>query len=585
MNLRHFFFFTCYLALVSNAYPLTVSRWNRSYIPMKLQPYLQKVGEQFSLDSPSVPESIRRKLKAPPARFWISGQGHRWSLGHDSFELTTKHGYQISYASASGMPYGPGSCISGDTRGAVWICTDRGAVRFDLNAAGADRWQFFNSRRWLPDDKVVNIVGDAGGSVWLITETGIARIAFRLMTLHHKAAYFEERIQKRHWRHSMVAASNFLRPGDPASNQTVSSDNDGLWTAMYMASQCYQHAATKDPVAKRRAQASLQALMKLESITGIPGFPARSWVLKSEPQPRDGEWHDTPDGAARWKGDTSSDEIVGHIYGYSVYFDVMADEVEKKQIAAVVGRIVGSIMDNGWYLLDLDKKPTNWGKWSIEYFQSPDGIGPADAPLNALEILAFLRTAHHMTGDDKFLRGYRDLIENFAYDRLALRYKEHGNSPETNHSDDELAVLPYYCLLKYETDAELRKTYLQSLRHFYAVERPERNPLWNFIYAAMADTGDFDLSDSVWTLQRIPMDLVSWNTPNSFRWDVQVRHFDDRFRKPQSVLPLPPDERAIMKWNGNPYALDGGGNGTHEDDGAFFLLPYWMGRYYQFIQE
>ncbi len=575
----------CFLAVASPADAQKTSLLNQSHVPLKLQPYLQKTGKQFPQETSSVPESILRKLKASPARFWTSSQGDRWSLTQDGFEVATKTGYRMSYGRVSGMPYGPGSCISGDTSGAVWICTDRGAVRFDLNATGNDRWQFFNSRRWLLDDTVVNIVGDAGGNIWLLTATGVARIAFRPMTLLQKADYFGERIRQRHWRHGMVASSTLLTPGDVSSNQMVSSDNDGLWTAMYMAAQCYQYATTKAPEAKRRAQASLQAMMKLESITAISGLPARSWILNSEPQPRDGEWHDTLDGTARWKGDTSSDEIVGHIYGYSVYFDLVADKTEKKQIAAVVDRIVGSIMDNGWYLLDVDKKPTTWGKWSPEYFHSPDGLGPADAPLNALEILSFLRTANHMTGDDRFLRGYRDLVGNFGYDRLTLRYKEHGNSPDTNHSDDELAALPYYCLLKYETDDELRKTYLRSLTHFREVERPERNPLWNFIYAAATGSLDFSRDDSVWTLQRIPLDLVSWNTLNSFRWDVQVRQDGDRFRRPQSLLPLPPDERAIMKWNGNPYALDGGGNGSQEDDGAFFLLPYWMGRYYRLIEE
>jgi hypothetical protein len=38
-----------------------------------------------------------------------------------------------------------------------------------------------------------------------------------------------------------------------------------------------------------------------------------------------------------------------------------------------------------------------------------------------------------------------------------------------------------------------------------------------------------------------------------------------------------------MKWNGNPYALDGGSDGRERDDGAFILLPYWMGRYHRFI--
>jgi hypothetical protein len=34
-----------------------------------------------------------------------------------------------------------------------------------------------------------------------------------------------------------------------------------------------------------------------------------------------------------------------------------------------------------------------------------------------------------------------------------------------------------------------------------------------------------------------------------------------------------------MKWNSNPFDIDGGSGGRGEDDGAAFLLPYWMGRY------
>jgi hypothetical protein len=38
-----------------------------------------------------------------------------------------------------------------------------------------------------------------------------------------------------------------------------------------------------------------------------------------------------------------------------------------------------------------------------------------------------------------------------------------------------------------------------------------------------------------------------------------------------------------MKWNGNPFIVDGGGAGRSEDDGGFFLLPYWLGRYHGFL--
>ncbi len=38
-----------------------------------------------------------------------------------------------------------------------------------------------------------------------------------------------------------------------------------------------------------------------------------------------------------------------------------------------------------------------------------------------------------------------------------------------------------------------------------------------------------------------------------------------------------------MKWNGNPYRLDGGNDGRSEDDGAFYLIAYWLGRYHGLV--
>lgn len=81
------------------------------------------------------------------------------------------------------------------------------------------------------------------------------------------------------------------------------------------------------------------------------------------------------------------------------------------------------------------------------------------------------------------------------------------------------------------------------------------------------------------------MDLVEWDVRNSHRLDVAVNPQADRFGRQQSFVVLPYDELPIMKWNGNPYRLDGGNGGRSEDDGAYFLLPYWMGRYHRLLGE
>jgi hypothetical protein len=86
------------------------------------------------------------------------------------------------------------------------------------------------------------------------------------------------------------------------------------------------------------------------------------------------------------------------------------------------------------------------------------------------------------------------------------------------------------------------------------------------------------------TLERIPMDMIEWTVQNSHRIDLKLRPEKDRFNRSQLAEVPPPDERPVAKWNSNPYRPDGGSGGSGEDDGAYFLLPYWMGRYHGWVE-
>jgi len=47
---------------------------------------------------------------------------------------------------------------------------------------------------------------------------------------------------------------------------------------------------------------------------------------------------------------------------------------------------------------------------------------------------------------------------------------------------------------------------------------------------------------------------------------------------------LPPSERGVIRWDENPWKAVQGDGGNTESDGVWWLLPYWMGRYYGYIQ-
>lgn len=517
----------------------------------------QKRAAQFSLSDLAAPLPVRQTNQAVP---WAGEPG----------------------------PVSDLQVFAREKNGAIWLGGIQGAARFDERARERwSRWQYFHGRRWLADNAVQNIWVDPSAphsKIWIRTQTGASLIEWVPLSLAEKADIFNERIEKRHIRHGFVSGTFLSSPGGTNSSQTYSNDNDGLWTAMYLAAESYRHAVTKSRTARDHADRAARALLRLEEITGIPGFPARSFISRNELLPGEGEWHDTPDGKWKWKGDTSSDELVGHYYGYALYYDLAAGPSEKAEVRQVIARMTDYLMAHDYDLLDVDQKPTRWGQWSERYFQTEEG--KYEAPLRSLELLAFLKTAFHITANPKYQAAYLDRISRGYADRLRQYRRWDGGGGEINFSDDELAYLSYHPLLQYEKDPVRRQPYLDSLRFTWAQVRSDRNPLWNYISGA-SGAGRLTAEvreESLLTLRRIPLDLVEWTVDNGHRQDIKLRPGKDRFGKQEMMEVLAPDERPVQKWNANPYRLAGGGGGQGEDDGTFFLLPYWMGRYHGWVR-
>ncbi|MBL8293140.1 MAG: hypothetical protein JNN08_14935 [Bryobacterales bacterium] len=463
--------------------------------------------------------------------------------------------------------------------GVTWKTARRGLVREE--PARPPR-QYFNGRRYLLDDDVQHIQWDAERTgVWVRTRSGVTHIAMTPMTLEEKARYFEQRLRARHDRHGYIADSALRIPGDVSSNQTHTNDNDGLWTAIYVGAQAFRYAVTKDPDAMARGKRAMEAMLFLEQVTGRSGLPARSHITRSENRGDGGVWHWTPDGQIEWKADTSSDEIVGHFYAFALAWDLLPDPTLRPRVAATARRMMDHIAANGWNLIDVHGQPTYWGRWSPEYFATPRGR--ADSPLNALELLSFLKVAHHITGESRYQRLYEEVAWKMGYAEICAQLNQRRHT--INYSDEELAMLPFYLLFRYERDPKLRAVYERALDQWWENIQREHNPLWTFIYQTAKPRAKTDLNAAVETLYRIPMDLIAWRVENSWRDDIQWAGAPDRFNRREAATWLPPDERPVMKWNGNPFIVDGGNDGRREDDGAFFLLPYWMGRYEKLIVE
>lgn len=552
------------------------------------------------------PSALGRPLRVDPGNdgIWVSASLGALGVRFGQQPIVVALGHQVRRALAQGttaylatarglLTVGPGGVVS---RGAqavpvedihdllvmegqeLWAATSRGVWRSTL---GERQMHYYHGRRYLPHPFCRALLRTRESTVWVATAAGLAHLAELPQTLEEKTARFEHRVRQRHQRlDGYVTSSHLRRVGDLSTNVPQPSDNDGLWTGMYLAAQCYRYAATSQEEARCFAHQALAAMEQLEAVTTIPGFPTKAIIRPDDPIQHQTRmpWASSADGEWLWKADCSSDEIVGHFYAYALYFDLVAGPQERARVAQLVARITDHIIDNGFYLIGPDGKPTEWGVWAPEMLNGP---WKSQQGLNSLEILSHLRTAHHITADQRYMAAYYELIRIHQYAENTRQQKI--NLPgHINHSDDELAFLSYYPLLKYEDDPQLRAIYLESLEHNWQIERPERNPLWNLIYGVLTGR-ECDLAYSVRTLREIPMDLISWDVDNSGRQDLQLDAESGRSGELQSVDVLPYDELPIAKWNSNPYRVVGGGGGQEEDDGTYYLLPYWMARYYRLI--
>jgi hypothetical protein len=482
--------------------------------------------------------------------------------------------------------------------GDVWVGSPHG---LQLLARDATRWRVFHSQRWLPSDDVRQLSLATDGSLLVRTSGGTVRFRREEISLEAKMNAIDEMLQRYHVRSGFVSEISLPTPGDLSTAQMQeSNDNDGLWTCMYLAGEAFRYGSTGDPQAKQNARRSLEAIMFLERVSTIPGFVARSVIPReSDPKRHGGEWHPSADGKWWWKADTSSDEVVGHYFAYHVYYNVAADDAERAEIRPYVERITDHILDHGLHYVGPPGKPTTWGVWS------PEGLNHdlrriGDRGLNSLEILSHLKVAEQIVGKPRYTEKLKELIAEHGYATNTVLQKQVWPPHLVNHSDDELAFLAYYPLVVLERDVHLRKVYLASVRRSWMIERPEHSPLFNYIYAAalQANTwfdpskrpdqayvapAEYDAAESLDWFRDVPSDTTVWTVKNSHRRDITLVG-NNRERRPRGMNVLPASERRVMRWNGDPYTLDGGSGGRERDDGHAILLPYWMGRYHRFLE-
>ncbi|MFB3787797.1 MAG: two-component regulator propeller domain-containing protein [bacterium] len=531
----------------------------------------------------------------PGGRLWVGELG-----GIDIFE----NGVRVDTLTAEDdLPYYDVRALAHAPDGRMWIGTGLGAARYQDGL-----WSLRHSRRWLLNDEVRDIAFDSEGAAWIATAAGVSAIKNRWMTLHGKAEYYLDICLKRHVREpGFVEKCFFPNPADQSIFVPRDDDNDGSYTSFYMVMECFRYAATQNPQAKANADKAFAALELLQTITGTPGFVARTiipadWTAMADPnqtytpqeriesrvrnprfKPVEQRWRLSSDKKWLWKGDTSSDEITGHMFGYLFYYDLAADDAHKARVRNLVSRIMDYIIEGGYVLRDIDGQPTRWGVWSPEKLNH-DPDWRVEAPINSFEFLSYLKAAYHITGNPKYQQEYKKLIEKHGYAENARRPKNYERAQRT-HIDDELLMFAAPALLLYEDDPRLLSIYKEAFTWAYRTVENDQNPFFNFMYGFLGGE-NFHLEESIQFLQDQPLDLVQWRVDNATREDVKLVRFP-MLEPLQLDWMLPPSERGIMRWDKNPWETVSGDfsdePGRLESSGVFWLMPYWMGRHLGYI--
>ena len=368
--------------------------------------------------------------------------------------------------------------------------------------------------------------------------------------LHQRVAMFDELMRGNHWNEG-VMMPHIIFPPAGTERPLVGNQEDAMGhTADFLAAYSFQWAVTKDAKVRAHADKCMDGLLKLEAVTGVPGWVARSFNQVDEPLWHEQayffpmEWHaSTSMPGYRWQGDLSSDKFVNLCYGLSTYYDLCADEEHRQLAAGLLDRFVGRVVDHNFRMVDVDNKMTLWGNFCPDL--------PHD-PLNALEVLAGLRTAYHVTAKNRYLRAYHRLITEHGYADEAIMAKVLWPERWKTPWDDHLAAGSYFTLMRYETDSDLLRKYRMGLNRHWCD--------WK--------TRDFSQSGNAFLAMLYQVLSGKEVVDDSVRAGMRKMWGFERHRR-AFTIPTPDGTKTVE---------------AEEEGGATALIgAYWFGRYYGLI--
>ncbi len=402
-----------------------------------------------------------------------------------------------------------------------------------------------------------------------------------------------------------------------------SGENDGLFSGLVLAAEAYRYAVTHDAAAREALATLLRGEELRMAITGVPGLFTRQLIPPGvaglacptdpamyvpSPDKRGNKWvrigedgcaqvadasgvfastaHCGLDAFAGWcfLDNVSQDEYVGHIFALGAVVRLVDDAELRLSAMRMLQQIGEHLRANDMRFVDWDGRPTQWGKLY------PGAPGDTPGYLAVLGSSMIANAALAEPSLDTFARG---TAGEYA---AALNEVDLWSGPdgcESNWNNISMLLAMFHHLLWSREDVAIwRDAFVREVAAAPTTRGPlaQHNAWYDIMWAAQKPLGpDTDgpafaaVEDAVCQLRQFPRSnhLVAHDTQA-----LAPHSCDDRFQRSLAATAFPIADRcaATYAWWGNPYErYTCADEPTLIQQPAGFLLPYWMGRYYGFI--
>lgn len=442
-------------------------------------------------------------------------------------------------------------------------------------------------------------------------------------------------------------------PESEATHEDVvqwhSGENDGLWSALYMASQAYRYAVTGSNDALDNLKLLMEGELARMEVTGVPGIFTRQFIPPNVPglncpanddsyvvdvEKDDNRWVKIDDdGCAMvvdnqtmqwvttdhcgqekyagycWLDNVSQDEYAGHMYALGIVARLVDVPEVRDPAVSMLEMVADHLVENDLQFIDWDGRVTEHGH------MYPTSM--TDAPgFSAILALDYILMAARNTGRQDLFQFYNDcLLQKLDEPTKCLdhpfeapvSYLDYTNTlmvflgPDgclSNFNNHSMLFSAMATLIWYETDIETRD-FLQQLldKEMMRHDSPkaglkQKNSWYNFIWAANKKLGPQSdgpaleaVEEGICMLKQFPASKASYKMSSE---DLYPHFCDSRLGHSLCEESIPVAHRCTSTftwWNGPFSRRKCAKQPWSIRKPSDYLLAYWMGRYFGFIPE